>query len=104
MNLNFNIKFKYFELRSAPKRLARFSEDDKNHTIELVKWSKGEYGEDFCFTLAYWVMDSEGYNLKFVGNRMFEYVSIEHLEVLWEFMEVAQEVLDDYFESLKESD
>ena len=37
MKLEFNWKYKDYELRAVPKQLVRFSEDEENTTIELIK-------------------------------------------------------------------
>lgn len=97
MGLEFNWKCKDYELRAVPKRLARTNRVEENITIELVKWTKGEYDENFCFTLAYWEWTKlGGYELRFVGDRMFEYIDVKDIEEIWRYMRVAQKQLDDY--------
>ena len=38
MELNFNWKYKDYELRACPKTLARLNKEDQNETIDLIKW------------------------------------------------------------------
>lgn len=97
MALEFFFKYKDYELRACPKHLARFSPDEKNETIDFVKWATNENGRKYCFSLAHFVRDSEGYYLKFVGSRMFEYVPAEDVEILWSALKYAQEILDKFF-------
>lgn len=96
MTLEFSLKFKDYELRACPKCLARFHPEDKNETIDLVKWS-GEGENRHCFSLGYFTRDSEGYDFKFVGNRMFKYIESEDVFVIWSALKCAQEVLNIFF-------
>ena len=90
MEFNFNWKYKDYELRMTTP----LSND--THYLELVKWQ--EYnGKPSCFTLAYFKEDSEGYYLKFVGNRPFEYIDEEDLEIIWKALEMANNVINDYW-------
>jgi DNA invertase Pin-like site-specific DNA recombinase len=95
MKLEFNCKYKNYELRAVPKRLVRFSEDEENHTIKLIKWNTKEDGKKYCFTIAYWVY-KEGYELRFVGNRMFEFIDDEDVHLIWQQLKLAQKVLDKF--------
>lgn len=49
MELKFSWKYKNYELRAVPKSLVRLRDEDKNETIELIKWDDEEGG--FCFTI-----------------------------------------------------
>ena len=95
MKLEFNWKYKDYELRAVPKRLVRFNEDEENHTIELIKWNTKEDGKKHCFTIAYWIY-KEGYELRSVGNRIFNCIEIEDIAIIWEQMKLAQKVLDEF--------
>lgn len=97
MQLEFNWKYEDYELRAVPKCLARFEESDINQTIELVKWYYDEEDDrKHCFTLAYWVLANEGYELRFVSDRMFKYITEEDIRVVWEHLKNAQEVLNQF--------
>ena len=43
--LDFNWKYKDYELRACPTSLARLNPDDKNTTIDFVKWFKPADGK-----------------------------------------------------------
>jgi hypothetical protein len=52
----------------------RWSTCNKKH--ELVKWYKAEVDgceeREYCYTIAFFDKDNEGYNLRTVGDRFFE--------------------------------
>ena len=96
--LEFNWEYKDYALRACPKRLARFEEDEPNETIDFVKYDTDSNGKRYCYSLAYWKKDNEGYELKFVGGRPFRYIESEDIEVVWQALRVAQKVLDGWFE------
>lgn len=95
--LDFRWKYKNYELRACPKRLARFTPDEPNETVDLVLWDKNGEGKDYCFSLAYFVKDSCGYFLKFVGNRPFEYIAKEDVPIVWDALNAVQLILDAFF-------
>ena len=92
--LNFSIRYKDYEIRACPKLLVRLDPSDKNETVELLKYND----DGFCFTLLYFVKKSSGYELKFVGDRPFEYIDEQDLKFLWRELKHAQEILNEYFE------
>lgn len=97
MKLEFSFKYKDYELRACPRRLRRFSPDEPNETIDFVKWNKSG-NKPFCFSLAYFVRDSEGYDLKFVGDRPFEYIDKEDLPIIWDVLKQAHNILNMFFD------
>ena len=101
-DLEFSWKYKDYELTACPKRLARFSEDEKNETIDLVKWCESWEGQRLCYSLAYFIRESEGYDLRFVGNRPFEDIDAEDVPKVWEALKTAQAVLDAFFMGVEE--
>jgi hypothetical protein len=50
---------------------------------EIVCWQKGSDEKEFCYTLALWVEGSEGWALKFVGNRPFDKERVDS-NLFWE--------------------
>lgn len=96
--LDFNWDYKDYSLRACPRRLVRFEDNEPNETIDLIKWDTNSDGKRYCYSLAYWKKDSEGYELKFVGDRPFKHIESEDVEVVWKAMRVAQKVLDGWFE------
>ena len=95
-NLEFSWKYKDYELKACPKRLARFSEDEPNETIDLIKYFDYD-GRRLCYSLAYFIRKSEGYDLRFVGNRPFEDIAEVDVLKVWEGLKTAQAVLDAFF-------
>lgn len=59
---------------------------------EIVCWNDSDtLAGEYCYTLLWFMKDSEGYYVKFVGDRPFKY---HNRERLWWLMEYAQSVLD----------
>ena len=103
MGLEFSFKYKDYELKACPKRLARFSPDEPNETIDLIKWYKS--GENsFCYSLAYFERYDEGYRLKFVGDRPFEDIEKKDVPIIWSALKQAQEILDEFYDEISEHD
>ena len=94
--MEFNWKYKDYELRAVPKRLVRFRKDEENHTIELIKWNTKEDGKKYCFTIAYWQNTNSGYELKAVEDRIFEFIDDEDIALIWQQLKLAQKVLDKF--------
>lgn len=100
--LSFHWKYKDFELRASTKFLARFTIGEPNETIDFVYWKKDGTGRDYCFSLAYFERHKEGYDLKFVGDNPFKYISKEDLPFVWDALSEAQKVLNDFFAEFNE--
>ena len=60
---------------------------------EIVCWSKNieDTEPEWCYTLAYWVEDSEGWDLKFVGNRPFEADKVDQ-KLFWELAKIGDSI------------
>jgi hypothetical protein len=69
--------------------------DDEIHT-EIVAWIT----ENSCITLAYWQRDSEGYHLKYVGDRPFQY----DIGVFQKLAEYGQDKATEYYDSTFKED
>ena len=95
--LEFRWKYKNYELRACPKQLVRFDPDEPNETIDFVLWKKNDNGKDYCFSLAYFIKGSGSYDLKFVGNRPFQYIAEEDVPFVWNALNAAQKILDAFF-------
>ena len=50
---------------------------------EIICWVKKDDGSEYCYTLALWVEDSEGWDLKFIGERPFDYDNVDP-KLFWE--------------------
>lgn len=55
---------------------------------EIVRWYNRAEGDSFCCTVLYWVRDSEGWDIKFVGDRPFD--SELDQDLLWALMRYGQ--------------
>ena len=65
---------------------------------EIVKWGKTKIdGEekDYCFTLASWDKDGEGWSLRFIGSRPFE---LDGMGIFWELATFGQKYLNALFD------
>lgn len=65
---------------------------------EIVKWGKTKVdGEekDYCFTLASWDKDGEGWSLRFIGSRPFE---LDGMGIFWELATFGQKYLNALFD------
>jgi len=58
--------------------------------LEVVSYEQGDY----CFTIAVWDKDKEGYNLRYIGTRPFEVNNQEQLQKLFRY---GQAILDAEF-------
>ena len=67
--MKFNLRIEDLEVRSCSINLLSDGEHDR---AEIVKWSKKHNKKGLCFTVAYWNLDEEGYDLQFVGGRPFD--------------------------------
>lgn len=95
--LEFNRVIGNIEVRACPSDLGMPCKDKPNETIEVVMWHKDSNGKPYCFTIAYFEREKEGYSLHFVGARPFLYLTNESVPELCEAMNEAQCVLDAWF-------
>ena len=89
MELSYNWKHKNYEIRETknPRTNEKY--------WELVKWQKNK-GRATCFTLAFFVKDSEGWYLKFVSDRPFEYID-EDFGIVWDALKMTNKTLNLWF-------
>ena len=65
--------------------------EGKTRYPEIVCWVMKGDGSEFCYTLAYWVEDSEGWALKFVGDRPFYEDNID-AKLFWELAKMGNTI------------
>ena len=95
--LNFNWKYKNYELRACPSSLARVNPEDRNTTIDFIKWSGPITDSDrCCISIAYFVKTNSGYDLKFTGSHPFDHVESEDLAVCWDALKMAHNLLNNW--------
>ena len=70
-----NLEFRHSEGRSA----------------EIVQWNTDSTGKEYCFTVLFYEHSSEGYEIRFVGNRPLQY---ENEEIMFAMMKYGQAVMD----------
>jgi hypothetical protein len=58
--------------------------------------------EGTCFVIGTWERDSEGYEFRSVGSRMFGYVADEDLSEIWKAIKNADKYLNDRFHNEEE--
>ncbi len=59
---------------------------------EIVRWYDRAEGDSFCCTVLYWIKDSEGWSVKFVGDRPFDPELDQDL--FWALMRYGQSQAD----------
>lgn len=91
--MRFNFRIENLEVRSCGEHL--FSDGEHNRA-EIIQWDKNTDKTEYCFTLAYWHKDKEGYNLLFVGGRPF---SVDG-ELFMKIAKQGQCILDNEFKDV----
>lgn len=85
----FNFRVGDLELRSCGKHLLS---DGEHNRAEIIKWDKYSIDrKEYCWTVAYWDVGEEGYNLQFVGGRPFDVDG----ELFMKLAKQGQQMLDD---------
>lgn len=84
----FHWKHGEFEVRSTT------SLNNKPY-VELVHWKQDRNGRQYCYTIAYWTYNDEGWDLRFVGERMLE---LQQLDIgkIWPQLCAGQICLDEW--------
>jgi len=90
------LRFSSLEVRSCNSSLCLSS---PYTTLEVVYWEENNKN---CYTIAYWLLDKEGYYLKFVGSRPFGKEIDSNL--FWKITKIGQDFLDDIFEDYRKED
>lgn len=99
-DFNFSWKFKNFHIRTRHEDWKdRNSPLNKKYPVELVKYFDDKHSS--CYTVAWFELDEEGYELHFVGNRPLVDISADEIGSIWIELQAAQRMLDAYFEACK---
>lgn len=77
--------------------------DEKGEIIspQLVCWEEDESHNRYCYALAMWKKDSEGWEIRFLGSRPFNVLENDNcldLEKVWKGIKGCQEMLNALFE------
>lgn len=63
----------------------------ESRDAEIVRWVTDNLGKSYCFTVLFYERDSEGYQIRFVGDRPLRY---DDRETMWAMMKYGQSVMD----------
>ena len=96
--LNFYWRMGDYALEAVPKYLVRFSEDEPNETIDLVKYYQYQ-GHEQKYSIGYFYYDSHEpcWELKFVGDRFKELLETDVVAV-FKMLKAAYDVLTEWKE------
>lgn len=102
--LVFDWRFGVYGLHACPKRLARFSDDEPNATIDFVKYYK-QGDREFCCSIGYfyWNEHEPCWELKFVGDRFCE-VENGDISLIWPMLKAAYQTLTEWKERQDDED
>jgi len=98
MDLEFSWRYKDYGLKAVPPNLVKLSEDDKNETIDFVKYYKDKKNKEFNITIGYFYRDplEKCWEFKFVGSRFME-IDTEDIKPIWEVLKTSFKILNDYY-------
>ena len=96
--LNFYWRMGDYALEACPRRLARFSEDEPNETIDFVKYYQYQ-GRECKYSIGYFWYDEKEpcWELKFCGDR-FAVISKNDLIAIFEMLKAAYQTLTEWKE------
>ena len=94
--LNFYWRMGNYALEACPKRLVRFSDDEPNVTIDLVKYFYYQ-GCERKYSIGYfWYNDHEPcWELKFVGERFKEILETD-VTAVFKMLAAAYDALEEW--------
>lgn len=61
------------------------------NTLELIKYDSGE---NSVFTLGYWDKGNDFFEFRSVGNRFFQYINTDDIEIIYKAMKKADSYLN----------
>lgn len=95
-DLNFYWRMGDYALEACPKRLARFSEDEPNATIDLVKYYQYQ-GREYKYSIGYFYYNKHEpcWELKFVGGRFKELLETDVVAV-FKMLKAAYDTLEEW--------
>lgn len=100
--LNFYWRMDDYALEACPKHLARFSDNEENETINLVKYYQYQ-GRECKYSIGYFYYDTHEpcWELKFVGDRFKELLETDVVAV-FKMLKAAYDVLEEWSRSREE--
>ena len=107
-NFNFSWEFNDFKIQTIHERYDvvnkcydKSTPLRKNCPIELIKYFDDEHSS--CYVVAWFELNDEGYELRGIGNRLFEEINADEISEIWIQLQAAQKMLDAYFEACEEA-
>lgn len=102
-DLNFYWRMGDYALEATTKHLVRFNKDEKNETIDLVKYYQYQ-GRECRYSIGYFYYDEKEpcWELKFVGDR-FKDILEGDVVAIFKMLKAAYDTLTEWKES-KEDD
>ena len=102
--LNFYWRMGDYALEACPKRLARFSDDEPNETINLVKFFQHE-GHECKYSIGYFYYNEHEpcWELKFVGER-FKDIHDTDVVAVFKMLAAAYDTLEEWSKSRETND
>lgn len=103
-DLNFYWRMGDYALEACPQRLARFSDDEPNVTIDFVKYYQSQ-GKERKYSIGYfWYNEHEPcWELKFVGER-FKDILDGDVIAIFQMLRAAYDTLEEWVRGRKDSD
>lgn len=100
--LNFYWRMGDYALEACPKCLARFSGDEPNETIDLVKYYRSK-GEECKYSIGYFYYNTHEpcWELQFVGGRFKELLETDVVAV-FKMLKAAYDTLEEWTERREE--
>ena len=97
-DLNFYWRMGDYALEAVPKRLARLDKDEKNETINLVKYFPYQ-GRECKYSIGYFYYNTHEpcWELKFVGDR-FKELRKTDIVAVFEMLAAAYDTLEAWSE------
>lgn len=98
-DLNFYWRMGDYALEACPKRLARFSDDEPNETIEFVKYFQYQ-GKECKYAIGYFYYNTHEpcWELKFVGDR-FKDILYNDCIAIFKMLKAAYDTLEEWSNS-----
>lgn len=95
-DLTFYWRMGDYALEACPKHLARFSDDEPNETIDLVKYYRNA-GEEYKYSIGYFYYNAHEpcWELKFVGERFKEILNTDVIAI-FKMLKAAYDTLEEW--------
>ena len=94
--LNFYWRMGDYALEACPQCLARFSDDEPNETIDLVKYYQYQ-GRECKYSIGYFRQNKDGWELRFVGERFKEILEGD-VVAIFKMLKAAYDTLEEWSE------